>query len=63
MLDRQTIELALISATAQAGGVVDRHALYEIRTGVAQALQAKEQHRRRMAAPAYQWSKPAPPRR
>lgn len=58
MLDRQKLEQAVIEIARQSGQNVDRHTLYEVRTGIAQALQAKERHRRRMNAPAYQWKKP-----
>lgn len=63
MIDRQKLELTLIEIAMQSGEGLDRHTLYTIRTGLAQALQAKERHRRRMTAPAYQWKKPSTPRR
>lgn len=47
----------------QIGEVLDRMRSYSIRNGVAQVLQAKERHRRRMSVPAYQWKKAAAPRR
>lgn len=63
MLDRATLELTMLEIARQSGETLDNHARYTIRNGVAQALQAKERHRRRMAAPAYQWKKPTAPRR
>ncbi|KJM64888.1 hypothetical protein B5M10_14125 [Pluralibacter gergoviae] len=63
MLDRATLELTMLEIARQSGERVDNHTRYTIRTGLIQALQAKERHRRRMNAPAYQWKKPAAPRR
>ena len=63
MLDRQKLELTLIEIARQNDEGVDSHTLYTIRNGVAQVLQAKERHHCRMSAPAYQWKKPAAPRR
>lgn len=73
MLDRITLELAIQELAIQelviqeiarqSGETLDNHARYTIRNGVAQVLQAKESHRRRMVAPAYQWKKPTAPRR
>ncbi|OMQ22173.1 hypothetical protein [Serratia oryzae] len=62
MLDRQTIEQALISAARQQGFTLDDKDLLELRTSVAASLAAKERHKQRMTAPAYQWKKPAPRR-
>ncbi len=62
MLDRQTLELAMLSIARKSGERLDGHLLQTIRTGVAQALQAKERHQQRMNAPAYQWKKPGPRR-
>ncbi|UIL52531.1 hypothetical protein LZU96_00740 [Pantoea agglomerans] len=58
MIDRQTIEMTLLQIARQSGEPLDRHTLHTIRTGIAQALQAKERHRQRMNAPVYQWRKP-----
>lgn len=58
MIDRQTIELTLLQIARQKGEPLEGHALYTIRTGVAQALQAKERYRQRMIATEYQWKKP-----
>lgn len=58
MIDRQTIEIMLLQIARQNGEPLDRHTLYTIRTGVAQALQAKQRHCQRMNAPEYQWRKP-----
>ncbi|WP_419236466.1 hypothetical protein [Serratia fonticola] len=62
MLDRQAIELALISAAQQQGLTLNGKDLLDIRTRVAAALVIKERHRQRMVAPYYQWKKPAPRR-
>lgn len=62
MIDRQTIEMTMLQIARQNGEPLDRHTLYTIRTGVAQALQAKERHRQRMEAPEYIWKKPTPHR-
>nr|WP_302463422.1 hypothetical protein [Hafnia paralvei] len=62
MLDRETLELSLLAIARQNGEPLDRHTLYTIRTGLAQALQAKERYRQRMTAPTFQWKKPRSPR-
>lgn len=59
MVDRHTLEMTLLQIARQNGEPLDRHTLYTIRTGVAQALQAKERHRQRMIAPEFTWRKPA----
>lgn len=59
MIDRQPIEMTLIRIARQKGEPLDGHALYTIRTGVTQALQAKELYRQRMTVTDYQWKKPA----
>ncbi|MEY8770020.1 hypothetical protein AB6T85_06200, partial [Erwinia sp. ACCC 02193] len=59
MIDRHTIEMTLLQVARQNGESLDRHTLYSIRNGVAQALQAKERHRQRMEAPSFKWQKPA----
>lgn len=59
MINRQTIEMTLIHIARQKGEPLDGHALYTIRTGVTQALKAKERYRQRMTATEYQWKKPA----
>jgi len=59
MIDRLTIEMTLIQIARQKRAPLDGHAPYNIRTGVAQALQAKECYRQRMTATEYQWEKPA----
>jgi len=59
MINRQTIEMTLIQIACHKGEPLDGHALYTIRTGVAQALQAKERYRQKMTAMEYQWKKPA----
>ncbi|WP_037379769.1 hypothetical protein [Serratia sp. M24T3] len=62
MIDRKTLELTMIQMACQSGDPLDRHMLYTIRNGVAQALQAKERHKQRMTTPDYQWKKPVPRR-
>lgn len=63
MLDRHKLELTLLEIARYNDEGVDSHTLRTIRNGVAQVLQAKERHRRRMSAPAYQWKKPKSLRR
>lgn len=58
MLDQQTLELTLLEIASQNGETLDRHALYTVRNDIRNALAAKERHRQRMTAPAYQWKKP-----
>lgn len=62
MLDRQAIELTLISAAQQQGFTLNGKDMLDIRTSIAASLAAKERHRQRMNAPAYQWKKPEPRR-
>lgn len=62
MIDRQTIEMTQLQIARQNGEPLDRHTLYTIRNGVAQALQPKERHRQRMTAAEFKWQKPAPRR-
>lgn len=57
MLDRAALELTMLEIARQSGEVLDSHARYSIRNGVAQVLQAKERHRRGMVVLAYQWKK------
>lgn len=63
MLDQETLELTLLEIASQSGESIDRHTLYDVRNGIRNALAAKELHRQRMAAPAYQWKKAVAPRR
>ena len=62
MLDHHAIEQALISTARQQGLELNGKDLLDLRTSVAATLAAKERHRQRMTAPAYQWKKPAPRR-
>ncbi len=62
MLQREAIEAVMMEIAHQQGCALNGGDKLAIRTGVAQTLQAKERHRRRMTAPAYQWAKPAPKR-
>lgn len=59
MIDRQTLEMTMLQIARHNGEQLDLHTLYTIRTGVAQALQAKERHQQRMSSPDYQWKKPS----
>ncbi|HCM5961731.1 hypothetical protein LQF95_08840 [Klebsiella quasipneumoniae] len=63
MFDRHKLELTLLEIARQSGEGLDSHTRYTIHNGLAQALQAKVRHRRRMNVPAYQWKKPTTPRR
>ncbi|WP_308561812.1 hypothetical protein [uncultured Klebsiella sp.] len=63
MLNREDIEITLISLAAKQGLSLNGKDLLDIRTQVATALAAKDRHRQRMAAPTYQWKKPDNPRR
>ena len=62
MLDRKTLELTLIAAAHQQGQALNGKDMLDIRTGIASTLAAKERHKQRMTAPAYQWVKSAPRR-
>jgi len=61
LLGRDTLELTLIAAAHQQEQALNGKDMLDIRTGVASTLAAKERHRQRMAAPTYQWKKPATP--
>ncbi len=62
MLSHNVIEMTLIKAAKRQGVDLDNKDLLDIRTKVAATLAAKERHRQRISAPAYQWTKPAPRR-
>ncbi|AOF13173.1 hypothetical protein BED35_21970 [Yersinia enterocolitica] len=62
MLSHNVIEMTLINAAKLQGVDLDNKDLLDIRTKVAATLAAKERHRQRISAPAYQWTKPAPRR-
>lgn len=62
MLQREAIEAIMMELAHQQGQSLNGRDRLAIRTGVAQIIQAKEHHRRRMTAPTYQWTKPAPKR-
>ncbi|CFQ73632.1 Uncharacterised protein [Yersinia similis] len=62
MLSHNIIEMTLINAARRQGVDLNNKDLLDIRTKVAATLAAKERHRQRMSAPAYQWTKPAPRR-
>ncbi|MTB34610.1 hypothetical protein GF683_19120 [Providencia alcalifaciens] len=57
MLQREVIKAVMMELVHQKGQLLNRRDRLAIRTGVAQTVQAKECHRRRMAAPTYQWMK------
>nr|WP_232246866.1 hypothetical protein [Serratia plymuthica] len=63
MLDHKTIEQTIVHLAKENGVTLDRKDMLELRTRVAMTLAAKERHRRRMSAPAYQWKKAVAPRR
>jgi hypothetical protein len=62
MLDHKTIEQTIVHLAKENGVTLDRKDMLELRTRVAMTLAAKERHRQRMSAPAYQWKKSAPRR-
>ena len=62
MLDHKTIEQTIVHLAKENGVTLDRKDMLELRTRVAMTLAAKERHRERIAAPNYQWKKPAPRR-
>ncbi len=62
MLQREAIEAVMMELAHQQGQSFNGRDRLAIRTGVAQLIQAKERHRRRVTAPTYQWTKPAPKR-
>ena len=55
MIYRHTIEMTLLQITRQSGEWLDRHTLYTICTGIAQAIQTKEPHHQRIAVPEFRW--------
>ncbi|BDA89387.1 hypothetical protein E3AUHO_20730 [Klebsiella pneumoniae subsp. pneumoniae] len=63
LLGREITELTIQDIPRLNGEALDNHTHYNIHNELAQSLQVNECHRRRMSAPAYQWKKPATPRR
>lgn len=63
MLNREDIEITLISLAAKQGLSLNGKDLLDIRTRVAAALAAKDRHRQRMSTGAFEWKKPSAPRR
>ena len=63
MLNRDDIEVTLISLATKQGLSLNGKDLLDIRTQVATALAVKKLYRHLMTAPAYQWKKPDNPRR
>lgn len=53
MLQREAIEAIMMELAHQQGQSLNGRDRLAIRTGVAQIIQAKEHHRRRMTAPTY----------
>ena len=62
MLRHKKIEAAIEEMARQQGYELNAADMLELRCRVANTLAAKERHRQRMTAPAYQWKKPAPRR-
>ncbi|MBG5950101.1 hypothetical protein I5E72_10135 [Proteus terrae] len=62
MLQREAIEVVMMEIASQQGQSLNGRDRLTIRTGVAQTIQAKKRHRRRMTASTYQWTKPTPKR-
>ena len=63
MLNRDDIEITLISLATKKVLSLNGKDLLDIRTQVTTALAAKKRHRQRMTAPAWQWKNPDNPRR
>lgn len=63
MLKSDVIESAIAEMVTKQGYELSAADMLELRCRVAGTLAAKERHRRRMTAPAYQWKKPDNPRR
>lgn len=63
MLKQKTIEAAIEELARLQGHELNTADILELRCRVAGTLAAKERHRRRMTAPAYQWKKPDNARR
>lgn len=58
MLDRATLELTMLEIARQSGDRIDDHTRDTIRTGLRQALQAKERYRRILGTPEFRLEKP-----
>lgn len=63
MLKSDVIESAIAEMLAKQGQGLNASDMLELRCRVAGTLAAKERHRQRMNAPAYEWKRPAPRRR
>lgn len=63
MLKQKKIEAVIEELARLQGHELNAADMLELRCRVACTLAAKERHRRRMTAPAYQWKKPDNPRR
>ena len=63
MLKNATIEAVILGMALKEGIEMNGQDRLLIRTRVAASIAAKDRHRQRMATPAYQWKKPASPRR
>lgn len=62
MLNRETLEAAVICVAKLQGYALNSQELLFVRTGVSTVLAAKKRHRKRMNAASFHWKKPAPPR-
>ena len=62
VLKQKKFEAAIEELARLQGHELNAADMLELRCRVAGTLAAKERHRRRMTAPAYQWKKPAPRR-
>ncbi|HGY5111003.1 hypothetical protein EB837_06905 [Kluyvera ascorbata] len=63
MLMNNTIEATLLEIARKEGIELNAQERLLIRTRVATSLAARDRHRQRMSAPAFQWKKPdSPPR-
>lgn len=63
MLKQKKIEAVIEELARLQGHELNAADMLELRCRVAGTLVAKERHRRRMTAPAYQWKRPDNPRR
>lgn len=63
VLKQKKIEAVIEELARLQGNELNATDMLELRCRVAGTLVAKERHRRRMTAPAYQWKRPDNPRR
>ena len=62
MLKNATIEAVILEVARKEGIEMNGQDRLLLRTRVATSVAAKDRHRQRMAAPAFQWKKPTSPR-